>query len=67
MGYIAAGQRNVCYFLYEIADNDFIDCIKEYTVFRAAGRETWLLFSVWDMSLGIRNLCFTMLSSVIFL
>ena len=26
---IAARQRNVCYFLYEIADNYFIDCIFE--------------------------------------
>ena len=26
---IAARQRNVCYFLYEIADNYFIDCIYE--------------------------------------
>ena len=25
--YIAARQRNVCYFLCEIADNDFINCI----------------------------------------
>ena len=24
---IATGQRNVCYILYEIADNDLIDCI----------------------------------------
>ena len=31
----------------------------------ATGRETWLLFSVWDMSWGIRNPCFTMFSLVI--
>ena len=24
---VAARQRDVCYFLYDIADNDFIDCI----------------------------------------
>ena len=28
----------------------------------ATGRETWLLFSVWDMSCGMRNPCFTMFS-----
>ena len=33
----------------------------------ATGRETCLLFSVWDMSLGIGNPCFTMFSLVIFL
>ena len=32
----------------------------------ATGRESWLLFSVWDMSSGIRNPCFTMFSLVIF-
>ena len=32
----------------------------------ATGRETWFLFSVWDMSWGIQNPCFTMFSLVIF-
>ena len=35
--------------------------------FPATERETWLLFSAWDMSWGIQNPCFTMFSLVIFL
>ena len=31
--YIFAKQRDVCYILYEIADNDFIYCIWEWTMF----------------------------------
>ena len=33
----------------------------------ATGKETWLLFSVWDMSWGYRNTCFSNVSVVHFL
>ena len=34
---------------------------------QATERETWLLFSVWDMSWGYRNTCFSKFSIVSFL
>ena len=30
---LSARQRYLCYVLYEITDNDFIDCILELTMF----------------------------------
>ena len=40
---------------------------KNEPCFQATGRQTWLLFSVWGMSLGYRNTCFSKFSMVSFL
>ena len=57
-----ACQCYVCYILYEIEDNVFID----NNVPQPQGEEKpWLLFPVRAMSWGLRNPCFTKFSMAI--